>query len=1095
MINEGGVARSAGARAGSELSGYGGESGALIRSIALVGDSSAGGTALEFRVLGPLEVVFDGQLVDVGPPKQRALLTLLISRVGRPVTVDVLLEELWAGAAPPAAKKSLRAYVANLRRALEPHRVPRTPAAVLRTRASAYLLDSRSADIDVQRFSGHAATGWEAWSRGDSQQALSEFEAALALWRGPAYAELRDAGCVLPEVVRLEEQRLSVVEARCAALLALGAHEVAVAELEAHVRGHPLRERGCELLAVALYRAGRQADALALLRSTRIRLAQGLGIDPGPALQQLEHDILTHKPALDWQPPDSPRIVPHVVTVPNAVTADNGVAMTEPAPAEEQDISLELPAELRDQPLGRSDDAVAGRVWNIPARNPVFTGREELLTTLYAALRHEQRPRAVVQALHGMGGIGKTALAIEYAHHYGAEYDVVWWVPAEEPTLIADRLAELAHALGVAAVTDPVTTAVARLLGDLRERKRWLLIFDNAEDPAALDRYLPGSAGHVVITTRNPGWHELATPVRVDVFDRDESITLLRRRVPQLSEYDAGRIAQALGDLPLALAQAGAYLADTATSVPHYLALLAERTTELLAQGTSPTYPVSLAATTQIALHRLAAQSPAALMLLTLAAYLAPEPIPLALFTTDPAHLPDPLAAASRDTLTFTPLIQLLRQHGLARVEPPTLTLHRLLAAILRAQPHQHETLPISAVRLLRAAVPADNPRADPRAWPAWRQLLPHVLVATDPHRTLTGAEQDVAWLLGRAAEYLQSRGEPGPAQPLFERARDLRRSLLGDDHLDTLESADSLAFNFWEAGHYEQACRLGADTFTRCRRVLGDDHPYTLRSAYFLALYLRELGQYERARQLGEDTLARMRQVLGDDHPETLRSAYYLALCLRELGQYEQSRQLSEDTFTRCRRVLGDDHPETLRSAITLAAALGELGHYEQTRQLSEDALTRCRRVLGEEHPHTLRSIFLQVDVLQKLGRCEQAHQLGEDTLARMHRVLGDDHPYTLRLAFVQVTVLRELGRGEQARELGEETLVRMRRVLGDNHPDTLRWSFVQVTVLRELGWGEQARELGEETLVRMRRVLGDNHPDTLRSAHILATDLAYRG
>lgn len=257
---------------------------------------------VELRALGPIEAVVGDQQVDLGAPKQRALLALLVSRVGQTVPVDVMIEELWNGRPPRSAMTSLQAYVANLRRALEPDRAPRTPTRVLCTRGRGYHLDSRVVEVDVDRFSDCATEGWQALDQGEPQQALSKFEAGLALWRGQAYEDVADVTYVVPDVKRLEELRLSVVEGRCAALLAVGAHEMAAAELEAFTRAHPLREYGYELLSLALYRAGRQAHALAALQTNRKRLAEELGIDPRPSLRRLEIEILNQDPVLDWHP-------------------------------------------------------------------------------------------------------------------------------------------------------------------------------------------------------------------------------------------------------------------------------------------------------------------------------------------------------------------------------------------------------------------------------------------------------------------------------------------------------------------------------------------------------------------------------------------------------------------------------------------------------------------------------------------------------------------------------------------------------------------------------------------------------------------------
>ncbi len=559
-------------------------------------------------------------------------------------------------------------------------------------------------------------------------------------------------------------------------------------------------------------------------------------------------------------------------------------------------------------------------VTNLPPRNPDFAGRAALLEELHATLAGGGQAAVVVQVatVHGLGGIGKTQLALEYAHRYAVDYEVIWWITAEQPAAIPGLLAGLARRLGVPDQAEEAEL-LASLWDELRGRDRWLLVYDNAQGPRELAPYRPpGGSGRVLVTSRPSTWERSTATVRLDVLDRDEAVAFLRHRTGSNDTASLAAVAEVLGDLPLALEQAAAYLDETRTSPADYLALFREHGAELLALGEPLTTEQTVATTWQVALDQVRG-TPGAHELLSLCAFLAPDHIPRALLGEHGEKLPDPLGETVGRPLAFNQAVGALGRYSLVIVTENSLSVHRLVQTVVRASlsPEHQWQWAAAATRVVTTAFPRGGEVA---TWPVCGLLLPHALAAVDHAHALGVEGETTARLRIEIGVYLSSRGQYRQALKLEEENLADCRRVLGEDHPDTLAAMNNLAATRWDLGDFDGARDLHEQALPTRQRVLGEDHPDTLTSMNNLAETRRTLGDLDGARELLEQTLAGFRRVLGEDHPNTLASMSNLATTRRDLGDLDGARDLFERALTGRRRVLGDDHPDTLASMHNLA-------------------------------------------------------------------------------------------------------------------------------------------------------------------------------
>jgi tetratricopeptide (TPR) repeat protein len=791
---------------------------------------------------------------------------------------------------------------------------------------------------------------------------------------------------------------------------------------------------------------------------------------------------------------------------------------------------LELPGRpLEGSTSGPRFPGSTPAIWSAPQRNNTFTGRDVILDHVREQLGggiSVVLPRP--QALYGLGGVGKTQVALEYVHRFMADYDLVWWISAEDPGDVVSSLAELAVRLGAPSSEDinQASQDAVQMLARGTPTRRWILVFDNADDPMQLKRFFPaGGGGHILVTSRNQAWAQQGASLPIDVFLREESVEHLTRRASGLSLEEADRVAFAVGDLPLAVEQAAAWLAETATPIEEYLRQLAEQTTDVLDLNLATDYPKTVAATWNISIARLRERSPASVRLLQLCAFLAPEPISShLLYSKEMIDALRPYDAALQESLLLGRVIREIGRFALAKVDQVSnsVQVHRLVQAVIRSQlseEEQREARHVVHTVLAGCRPDGDEPIDDPENWPRFAVIWPHLTASDARNCTEAGTRR----LLIDRVRYLWKRGDFPGAQSRAEDLLDLWKPLLGEDDVQYLYLRCQLGNILRSQGRYVEAREINTELLERQKRVLGPSHPHTYVTMSSLASDLAALGVYESAVEFAREAHEGFRQIFHESHRRTLSAANNRALALRMVGRYGEARALDQETFDRRTEVLGTDHPYTLASAARLGRDLREVGRYTESVSLLSRAYDAHKRILGKGFPGTLSCAKSLAVSLRRAGQFEDARRLttatrgqyrqqyeaptpdslacdlnmaadlfaadereaarevAREALAEYMNVPGEDHPYT-QAALNNLGIFHwGCGDNEEAEKVFRRVLRRMGEVLGEKHPHTLFTGANYANVLADQGRFDEARELEENAVLNLRGVLGPHHPETL--------------
>jgi tetratricopeptide (TPR) repeat protein len=799
---------------------------------------------------------------------------------------------------------------------------------------------------------------------------------------------------------------------------------------------------------------------------------------------------------------------------------------------------------VADTPVPRA----APQIWeNVPLRNRNFTGRDAIFSRLrqgasskiMAVLPEDPLP----QALQGLGGVGKTAVAIEYVYRYRAEYDVVWWIPAEQLPLVRSSLAALAVRLGLeSAMAAGIDGAVDLALDALRRGDpyaRWLLIFDNADQPEDFREYIPRGPGDVLITSRNNQWQETFDTVQVDVFTREESKEFLSKWGSSIdaSEAQTDLLAEKLGDLPLALNQAGAMLGETGMPVDEYIQLLDERVTEIMSERKPTDYPASVTATWGLSVGKVRDQLPQAQELLRCCAFFGPDPIPRDVFRRGTQAQGTRVSELMADPIQLARAIRELGRFALISIDGRTITVHRLVQALIRDEldPREQARYREDVHTILVAAAP-DNPASD-ALWGRYRELLPHVTSATP--RMAESRNPEVRSFVLDMLRYLYSSGGFRSCETMTRRFIDQWTTDSGPDDRWVLGAQRQYGDALRALGRYPESYALDEQTLNRARGVLGEKDPVTLAVQISFAADQRAVGDFGAARSTDEEALKLYEAAFGPTAPQTLRTLnnlaldygfksdygaardlcqraylllseaesgvsaidvliawYNLAWTVRLQGQFNEARDVGEEAWAYGQERLGSDHFATVRAANGLSIALRRIAPArEDALRIALEIYGLAQKRFGNVSPDTMATAINLANAQRTNGLLDAALELAEATVAQYPKVYGPKHPFNYGCTGNLALLRRITGDPAAARSLNEEALSGLETRLTRDHDYSLAIAVNLASDLAALGETGEARQLGQDTYDRLVNLMGADNPLTLGCAANLAIDLRADG